>query len=207
MRACVCLLCWAIFSTSARADNAPPPPKPGKPAAPTLKVDAYPSFTAEREAAAMVFVTAHHVELRPVLEQLKAMEHQEYQTAIRQLFQVSEQLARVKEADEQRYDIEVEEWKVKSRIQLLQARAGVSDDPGFEPQLKELLTRQLDLKIKKIELERIRAAERVTRLDHQITKARNERDADVKAQLNQMLRSIDKARAAFKKRADKSEKK
>lgn len=207
MRLAVFLVLFLLGASRVQADNTPPSPKPNAPSSSPTKPDNRPSFTPEREAAALAFVNAHHPELRHVLDQLKAMEHREYESAIRQLFQTSEQLAKVKDTDERRYDIEVEEWKAKSRIQLLLARAGVTEDPGIEAQLKDLLTRQSDLKIAKLDLERVRAAERVTKLDYQITKARNERLPEVEKQLVHLMRNVDKARAEFKKRSAKLEKK
>src|SRR5688572_7069950 len=103
------LLC--LGSASAGAARATPPanapaakPAVAKPAA--AKIDTRPTFTPEREAAALAFVSMHHAELQKVLNQLKAMQREEYESAIRQLFQTSEQLARLKDQDIQRYELD-----------------------------------------------------------------------------------------------------
>src|SRR5687768_12762986 len=57
-----------------------------------------PSFTPEREAAAMTFVQAHHAELAPLLTHLKKSRPNDYQKAIRKLFGDSERLAHSREA-------------------------------------------------------------------------------------------------------------
>jgi len=79
-------------------------------------------FTPEREAAALTFVRAHHPELAELLDRLKTRRPQEYQKAIRELFRASERLAQSQEQAPQRYEMELSEWKLQSRVQLLVAR-------------------------------------------------------------------------------------
>ena len=79
-------------------------------------------FTAEREAAALVFVERHHPELGSLLERLKPMNEAEYEKAIVELFSLSETLADLSQRDPKRHELAVEAWKARSRVQLLTAQ-------------------------------------------------------------------------------------
>ena len=175
-----------------------PAAKPTSP--PAAKPDTRPTFTPEREAAALAFVSAHHQELLKVLEQLKGMQLGEYESAIRQLFQTSEQLSRTKDQDESRYNLELEDWKIKSRIQLLVARAGLSEEESLDEQLRELLSKQADVRLARANLERERATERLKKAEDQLAKLKSDRDADVEKQFTNLMRNVNKARAELRKK-------
>jgi hypothetical protein len=113
--------------------------KPGKAAKPTQ------GFTPEREAAALTFVRMHHAELAELLERLKTRRPQEYQKAIRELFRASERLASSQEQQPLRYELELQEWKLSSRIQLLVARMSMNRTPELEQELRQLLNEQVSV--------------------------------------------------------------
>src|SRR6266700_2080015 len=142
-----------------------PKPKPADPPPKVAKPVERAPLTPEREAAAITFVRQHHAELVDLLNQLKETKPAEYQTAIRELFQTSERLAQLREQDPQRYDLELDAWKTKSRIQLLAARSTMSGDKSFEDQLHAALAQQADIRLRLMKLERDRVAERLQKLD------------------------------------------
>ena len=193
-------LCLSILGSTvaALAASAPPAAKPTPP--PAAKPDTRPTFTPEREAAALAFVSAHHRELLKVLEQLKGMQLSEYESAIRQLFQTSEQLSRTKDQDEVRYNLDLEDWKIKSRIQLQVARAGLSEEESLDEQLRDLLLKQADVRLAKVNLERERAMERLKKVEAQSAKLKEDRDADVEKQFTNLMRNVNKARAELRKK-------
>ncbi len=102
-------------------------------------------FTLEREAAALTFVRMHHAELAELLERLKTRRPQEYQKAIRELFRASERLALSQEQQPLRYELELQEWKLSSRIQLLAARMSMNRTPELEQELRQLLNEQVSV--------------------------------------------------------------
>lgn len=118
-----------------------------------------PAYTPEREAAALRLVKDHHPELGEVLARLKQLNDEQYRQAIRQLFQEADRLARARASDEKLYELMLESWKVKSRIEVLAARlaCGKARDPELEAELKQLLYRQVDLHRQTIEHNRERA--------------------------------------------------
>jgi hypothetical protein len=126
-------------------------------------------FTPEREAAAITFVQQHHPELAKLLAVLKKNDESEYCRAIRDLFRTSERLASCREKSPDRYEVELEAWQVKSRIQLLATRLKIApEDARLRAQLKAALDEQVDLRLRLLAQERKRMAERLERLDQQI---------------------------------------
>ena len=147
-----------------------------------------PSFTPEREAAALAFVQANHVELAAVLTQLKTMQRAQYENAIRDLFRISEELAKAKDQDPQRYALELQSWQAKSRVQLLAARASVSDDPALEAELRTALERQTDVQISLLQAQRTQATERLKKLSDSLGHLERDRKKQVDKQLAGILR-------------------
>ncbi len=121
-------------------------------------------FTAEREAAALTFVRQHHPELADLLTRLKDRRPQEYQKAIRDLFRVSERLALSNEQQPARYELELQEWKLASRIQLLAARMSMNGSPELEQELRGLLADQLEVHRQLVKFNYDRAATRAAAL-------------------------------------------
>lgn len=101
-----------------------------------------PAFTAEREAAALVFVGREHPELAQLLGQLRAARPEEYEAAVRELFRTSETLADLKETDGELYELQLQGWRLQSRIQILLARYGMSPTPEMKEQIRAALVEQ-----------------------------------------------------------------
>jgi hypothetical protein len=169
------LICLGAFLTCGPLSAAAPTdqraqPQKSAPAESRLpSKTAAPAMTAAREAAAMTFARLHHRELADLLSQLSRTNPREYERAIRQLFQASERLARLQErSTAERYDAELEAWKLDSRLRLLAARLTMSDDPALEAELKAALRKRDEIRLELLRLERERLAERLTKLDAQI---------------------------------------
>jgi hypothetical protein len=134
-----------------------------------------PAFTFEREAAARAFVSRHHPELDALLDRLQPMNPTAYEKAIAELFQVSENLATLQARDPRRYELSLESWKIKSRVQLLTAQLSRNPSPEVESALRQTLEAQLDLELTQRKLEREAAEARLKRLDDQIARLERER--------------------------------
>lgn len=159
---------------------------------------ATPGFTPEREAAALMFVRTHHPELADLLERLKQRRPQEYQRAIRDLFRASERLAQSQETQPLRYELELEEWKLASRAQLLVARMTMERTPALEQELRRLLAEQLAVHRKIVELDRDRAASRVAALDAELKRLDSDREQVLEEKLQKALKSAGKKNATDK---------
>jgi hypothetical protein len=163
-------------------------------------------FTPEREAAAMTFVRTHHPELATLLTRLKERRPGEYQKAIRDLFRVSEKLAVSQELHPNRYELELEEWKLTSRVQLLVARLTMDRSPAMEQELRELIARQLEVHEKVIRLDRDRAAERVKTLDAELSRLASDRDQVLEEKFQKALRSAGEKKLQLKAEREGSKK-
>ena len=150
-------------------------------------------FTAEREAAALTFVRQYHPELARLLRVLKTKEKEEYHRAIRDLFRTSERLAVYREKFPERYNLELEAWQNRSRIQLLATRLQLApDDTKLAEQLKSALIEQIDIRVEILQQDREHQVERLKRLDEQIERLRKQREIDAERQLATLLRSVQK---------------
>ena len=173
-----------------------PPPKPADP--PKAAKPAQPPLTPEREAAAITFVRQHHAELVDLLNQLKETKPAEYQSAIRELFQTSERLAQLREQDPQRYELELDAWKTKSRIQLLAARSTMSGDHSLEDQLRSALNEQADIRLRLMKLERDRVSDRLSKLDKGIDQYQQNETTQVQRQFDALMKRITGSREQIK---------
>lgn len=163
-----------------------------------------PAFTAEREAAAMMFVRQQFSELADLLTQLKTANPDEYEKAIRELFRTSETLAETQSKDPRRYELDLCAWKVNSRVQLLSAKLGMAQTATLEDELKAAVRDQADVRIARQKLERERVAARLEKLDANIAAMEAERDPQAEKQFNMLLKNATNARAkAEKARAGK----
>jgi len=151
-------------------------------------------LTPEREAAAIQFVREHHPELVDLLKGLKQTNAGQYQTAVRQLFQTSERLAKIHETDPPRYDLELSLWKIKSRIQLLAARSSMGRDPEIETQLRAALAEQAQVQLQEMQMDRDRVADRLKKLDASIEQFKSNRSKNIENQFDVLMRDIDRSR-------------
>jgi hypothetical protein len=149
-----------------------------------------PAFTLEREAAALTFVSRHHPDLAQLLGQLKSSQPDQYERAIRELFRTSENLAQLQEREPQRYEFELESWRLNSRIQVLAARLTMGTDAEIESQLRQALQAQADLRIQQQQQVRDRMAERLTQADRDLDSARRDREAKVERDYQKVLQSV-----------------
>jgi hypothetical protein len=137
---------------------------------------ALPAFTAEREAAALTFVAAHHPELSPLLSYLKKSRPHEYERVIRRLFVDSERLAHSREVQPARYELELKGWMLESRIQLLVARLTMDRTPELEQKLRAALSEQLDVRREMLVFDRERMMSRVGQLDKELSQLDGHRE-------------------------------
>ncbi|MEZ6066940.1 MAG: hypothetical protein R3B90_14840 [Planctomycetaceae bacterium] len=146
-------------------------------------------MTPEREAAALKFAELHHEELVDLLGRLRMMNPVEYQNAIRDLYQSSERLARMKERSVDRYELELSIWKIDSRSHLLVARLAAEENATLRDELRSLLSRKRELRAGIIELERARIVTRLDRLDRDLAELRTNDEAAVDLDMQRLLKA------------------
>lgn len=176
-------------------------PQPGGKSAAVDRTDPPQAITAAREAAALTFAREHHPELADLLDRLKDQNQPQYEKAVRQLFQTSERLARVRErSSPETYQLELEAWKLESRIQLLAARMTMSDDPTLQRDLKAALLKRVEVRLELLRAERQRIAERLEKLDEQIQQIERQLEQDAEnvalRDFERMQKSVQSKKAA-----------
>lgn len=166
-----------------------PKGKPGKPSAVPLRP--------EHESAARAFAKEHDPELGELLDKLQATRPQQYQRAVRELYNTSARLSQLKDRDATRYGLEMKLWKCRSKSQLLVARATMQPEPTPEQaaEIKTALREQFAANLELMRHDRRVAAERVAKLDQSIARAEERREKSVEEQYEQLTRAMDARRA------------
>jgi hypothetical protein len=121
-----------------------------------------PSFSEEREAAALFFVKKNAPDLLPLLERLRATDAKKYQEEIREIFYVTEMLSDLRAEDERRYQLELEIWKTEAKALIVVAKlASLSDEEQarYKEELQQYTRRLVDLDAQVLKL-RIEGLER-----------------------------------------------
>jgi uncharacterized protein YhaN len=158
------------------------------------------SVTPAREAKAIAFARKHHPELADLLARLKKADAQAYEKALREVSQNTERLSKLRETDTERYDFSLRMWTLDSRIRLLAARSTMSNDPGIENELRELLRERQDLRLAMLKVERERLHARLERLNGQIQQLESDLGGVVENDFARIQREI-KAAANRERRA------
>ena len=148
------------------------------------------ALTPAREAAGMTFAQLHHPELAKLLARLKKKQAKQYEQAMRQLFQTSERLARTRERAPERYELELEAWKLDSRIRLIAARMTMNSDAEMDDELKALVKARAEIRLRQLKAERNRLAERLGRVDSLIEKISSDPEATAAKELQRIKRSV-----------------
>lgn len=164
-------------------------PAKGSPAA-VKKPVSLPGFTAEREAAALVFVRQHHPQLLDLLESLKKKNPARYQDAIRDLFQTSESLTELRGRGEGRYQLALEAWKLRSRSEVLAAKLKLGADSSREKELREVLAAQIDAQIRQQEMELDQLRQRSEKIEQSIVRLRGNRSKQVEARYRALVHGV-----------------
>jgi hypothetical protein len=153
-----------------------------------------PAFTLEREAAALTFVGRHHPELAALLHQLKPMNPAAYEQAVGELFQISETLANLKPRDSRRYELGLEAWKAKSRVELLTAELASGSRPEPEDRLRAALADQVDVQIRQHRLDLEQAEARVRKARENLDRLEHDRNVLVDSRYQGLVKKGQRAR-------------
>lgn len=157
-----------------------------------------PAFTPEREAAARAFIGRHHPELKALLDRLKPMNPTEYEKVVAELFQISENLATLQARDPRRYELDLEAWKARSRVELLAAQLNYNPSPEAESALRQALGTQLDRELAQRRFDREAAEARLKKLNDQIHRLEDGRASLLDARFHNLKKRGSAARPAAK---------
>lgn len=151
------------------------------------KVDPAPSWNSsptapiDREAETLGFVREHHPELVQVLGSLKSRNRAEYRKAIGELSQVARNLAELKTRNPRRYELALDAWKAKSRVELLAAQLAGSPTDELRSQLRTAIESKVDAEIRRQKYDLAQVEESARKLRQSLDRLENHRDEVVEA--------------------------
>lgn len=158
----------------------------------------------DREAAAWGFVMKHHPQLGEVLSRLKIMHISQYEKAITQITYTAERISRLQKADQKRGEMELEDWKLGSQIQLAAAKLSLAkEDPELQQELSKIVRKQMEQRLKITEYERDKLQARLKVLDEQAAKQKEQLANSAELRVKEMLREINKTRKNLQNESSK----
>lgn len=154
-------------------------------------------MTPEREQMALDFVAEHDPKLARLISPLKASSPKEYQRALKELFRTSERMAGIQTKDPDRYELELDAWKLQSHVRLLAARMTMEDDPEIERELRGMLQKKLDNQLKLLRNERASLQARLNQVEMQIEQKSKSPDEFVQQEYDRLLRRTEREKQAL----------
>lgn len=143
------------------------------------------------ESAALAFAKQHHFELAELLVALKKSNKSQYVAALRELDRDRDRIEKLSERDKERAEISLGIWKTDSRIRLAMARFMMTQDAEHDARIRELLKQRQELRLANLQLEKMRSAARLSKLDEQIAAAaENLSEAKLAVELDRMKKAV-----------------
>jgi hypothetical protein len=163
------------------------------------------AISPEREAAVHAFVEENHPELADVLKQLKGDKNlKQYQKAIRELAAVNDKLASIRKSDQDRYNLELRAWKLKSRIQLLSAKLTMGDNEELKQKLRQALAEQYDVRREVLSYDKHKLHDRLQKIEKDLIDYDARRESAIEKQFQQLTAvTTPKTRPATGKKTEK----
>jgi hypothetical protein len=151
-----------------------------------------PATTFEQiEVDSIAFVEENHPELATLLKSLKTMRQKEYESAIRETWRTKKRLESLSKKETDLHTMELDAWKLKSKIDLLIAR-GIAQDKTFtQSELRELLKQQIENQKKRWKHEQSTLAKRQEQIAEQLSRVEGHEDERTDQQLANHLKNVD----------------
>lgn len=164
------------------------------------------------DAAAIAFAREHHPELADLVTELQKSNPAEFKTAVRDLAHAKQRLEKIRDRSPDRYQFALEGWKLDSRLRLVAARMSMSDDPGLEAELNELVRQRVNLRLQQLQDERSKlqnriaqSTDRLQKVEQSIASIEQDRDAAAAEDLERIRKSVRKRQPAPAKAKPTSE--
>ena len=187
-----CLVLFACGSMLADDVKDPKGQPPGKGQS-AVRDESSQSFD-EQESESMEFVQSHHPELVALLQRLKSMKRDEYETAIRDIVKVRKRLETLEKRDLKLHGVELDAWKLQSKIDLLLARA-VAQDKEFDPSaLRTLVQKRIENQKERLELELANLLERQKQIKESLGRFEGHEEERISQQLSALMKRVDSKR-------------
>jgi hypothetical protein len=187
-----CLVPFACGSMLADDVKAPKGQPPGK--GHSLGRDESSQSFEEQESESMEFVQSHHPELVALLQRLKSMKRDEYETAIRDIVKVRKRLETLEKRDSKLHGVELDAWKLQSKIDLLLARAVAQDKEFDSSALRTLVQKRVENQKERLELELANLLERQKQIKESLERLEGNEEERISQQLSALMKRVDSKR-------------
>ncbi len=157
----------------------------------------------ETEKAVLAFVAEHQPQLAELLNFMKKKKSKDYNEAMRESHKVRDRLLSIKDRDPEMYSVELAIWKNAAEIRLLAASVSVKSNrlgPEERTRLEELIKRENELNIQRLNLEKARIESRLSQLNQQISRRQEQADAVIGKSLKTWENRIERSGAKPKKK-------
>ena len=148
----------------------------------------------EQESESMEFVQSHHPELVALLQRLKSMKRDEYETAIRDIVKVRKRLETLEKRDSKLHGVELDAWKLQSKIDLLLARAVAQDKEFDSSSLRTLVQKRIENQKERLELELANLVERQKQIKESLARLEGNEEERISQQLSALMKRVDNKR-------------
>jgi hypothetical protein len=139
------------------------------------------------EAQLLGFVEQHQPALLKLLKFMSRKQPTQYAQALKELSRTTLRLNNLEKKDKELYDVELALWKTRSELRMLVAELAVTNEESeqsrFE-QLRLLVRTEFDLERSKLNLEQLRAQQRLDQINGQLKVMSTDEDAQFVKALN-----------------------
>jgi hypothetical protein len=156
----------------------------------------------ERESLALKFVEAHDAALASLLQVLKAMKPKEYDTAINEITKVRKRLEQLQSRDKPLYEVDLEGWKLQSKIDMMMARAVAKEQTLDEKALRELVKKRHENQVNRLRIEQDNLKTREKQIHESLERLQKNESERLDQQLSALIKKVD-AKKPKSKRNDK----
>lgn len=156
----------------------------------------------ERESLALKFVEVHDPALASLLQVLKAMKPKEYDTAINEITKVRKRLEQLQSRDKPLYEVDLEGWKLQSKIDMMMARAVAKEQTLDEKALRELVKKRHENQVKRLRIEQDNLKTREKQIQESLERLQNNESERLDQQVSALIKKVD-AKKPKSKRNDK----
>ena len=156
----------------------------------------------EKESLALKFVEAHDPALASLLQVLKAMKPKEYDTAINEITKVRKRLEQIQSRDKPLYEVDLEGWKLQSKIDMMMARAVAKEQTLDEKALRELVKKRHENQVKRLRVEQDNLQTREKQIQESLERLQSNESDRLDQQVSALIKKVD-AKKPKSKRNDK----
>lgn len=156
----------------------------------------------EKESLALKFVEEHDPALASLLQVLKAMKPKEYETAINEVTKTRKRLEQLQSRDKPLYEVELDGWKLQSKIDMMMARAVAKEQAINEQALRQLVKERHVNQLKRLRVEQDNLKTREKQINESLERLQNNESDRLDQQFSALIKKID-AKKPKTKRTDK----